>query len=108
MKVEDEKANSINAWTKARPQHSSCKGNLSPESDSLFASLSLPSLSLHLLLLLSLCFFFKILFIYYDRHRERGRDIAKGRSRIPMGSLMQDSIPGPQDHDLSQRQMLNH
>ena len=25
-----------------------------------------------------------------------------------MGSLMWDSIPGPQDHALSQRQMLNH
>ena len=31
-----------------------------------------------------------------------------GRSRLPDGSLMWDSIPGPWDYDLSQRQMLNH
>ena len=43
-----------------------------------------------------------------DTHRERGRDIVRGRSRLPMGSLMQDSIPGPWDHDLSQKQILNH
>ena len=36
-----------------------------------------------------------------QRHRQR-------ESRLPAGSLMQDSIPGPRDHDLSQRQMLNH
>ena len=34
------------------------------------------------------------LFIH-ERHRERGRDIGRGRSRLPVGSLMQDSIPGP-------------
>ena len=37
----------------------------------------------------------------HDRHRERGIDIGRGRSRLPMGSLMWDSISGSQDHDLS-------
>ena len=37
------------------------------------------------------------------RDTERGRDIGRGRSRLPMGSLMQNSIPGPWDHTLSQR-----
>ena len=37
------------------------------------------------------------------RDTERGRDTGRGRSRLPAGSPMQDSIPGPQDHDLSQR-----
>ena len=39
-------------------------------------------------------------------HTERGRGI--GRSRLPMGNPMWDSIPGPQDHNLSQRQTLNY
>ena len=42
------------------------------------------------------------------RDRKRGRDIGRGRSRLPTGSLMWDSISGPPDHDLSQRQTLNH
>ena len=42
-----------------------------------------------------------------DTQRE-SRDIGRGRSRLPVGSLMQDLIPGPWDHDLSQRQTLNH
>ena len=42
------------------------------------------------------------------RDTERGRDIGRGRSRIPVGSLMWDLIPGLWDHALSQRQMLNH
>uniref|UniRef100_A0A8C0LY59 Coiled-coil domain containing 88C n=1 Tax=Canis lupus familiaris TaxID=9615 RepID=A0A8C0LY59_CANLF len=46
-------------------------------------------------------FFFKILFIYERQRRDTGR----GRSRLPVGSLMWDSIPGTQDHDVSQRQM---
>ena len=44
------------------------------------------------------------------RDRERGRDIGRGRIRFPeggAGNLMWDSIPGPGDHDLSQRQTLN-
>ena len=41
------------------------------------------------------CFvlFIKILFIH-ERHTERGRDLGRGRSRLPIGSLMWDSIPG--------------
>ena len=51
-------------------------------------------------------FFLKILFIH-ERHR--GRDIGRGRGRLSAGrSLMQASILGLQDHDLSQRQMFNH
>ena len=43
-----------------------------------------------------------------ERHTDRGRDTGRGRSRLRMGSLMQDSIPRPRDYDLSQRQILNH
>ena len=42
------------------------------------------------------------------RDTEGGRDIGRDRSRIPAGSPMWDLIPGPRDHDLSQRQMFNH
>uniref|UniRef100_A0A8C0YWV2 Non-selective voltage-gated ion channel VDAC3 n=2 Tax=Canis lupus familiaris TaxID=9615 RepID=A0A8C0YWV2_CANLF len=48
-------------------------------------------------------FFFKIIYSL-----EIGRDTGRGRSRLPSGSLMQDSIPGPQDHHLNRRQTLNH
>ena len=41
-----------------------------------------------------------------DTHREA--DTGKGRSRLRVGSLIRDSIPGPRDHVPSQRQMLNH
>ena len=41
-----------------------------------------------------LSFLFKIFFIH-ERHIERGRDIGKGRSRLPPGNLMWDLIPGP-------------
>ena len=41
------------------------------------------------------------------RDREGGRDIGRRKSRLLIGSPMQDSIPEPQDHTLSQRQMLN-
>ena len=40
--------------------------------------------------------------------RERGRDTGRGRSRLPAGSPMRNLIPGPRDHALSRRQMLNH
>ena len=30
------------------------------------------------------------------RDTERGRDIGRGRSRLPAGSPMQDSVPGPE------------
>ena len=42
-----------------------------------------------------------------ERDRERGRDTGRGRSRLHVGSPTQDSIPGPWDHVLSGRQMLN-
>ena len=42
------------------------------------------------------------------RDIEKGRVTGRGRSRLPMGSLMRDSIPGPRDHDLSRRLTLNH
>ena len=42
------------------------------------------------------------------RDTERDRDTGRGRSRLPVGSPTRDLIPGPQDHDLSPRQMLNH
>ena len=43
----------------------------------------------------------KILFIH--EYTEKGRDIGRGRSRLPVGSLMQDLVPGPWDHNLNQR-----
>ena len=53
-------------------------------------------------------FILKILFIYsWETERERGRDIGRGRSRLHAGSPMLDSVPRPQDHTLSQSQMLN-
>ena len=42
------------------------------------------------------------------RDTERGRYIGRGRNRLIVGNLIQDSIPGPRDHALNQRQMLNH
>ena len=37
----------------------------------------------------------------------RGRDIGRGRSRLPAGSLMQNLIPGPWDHALALSQTLS-
>ena len=37
-----------------------------------------------------------------DTHRERQRDIGRGRSRLLKGSGMWDSIPGPQDHSTTE------
>ena len=48
-------------------------------------------------------FFLNLIYLFM-RDRERGRDISRGKSRLPMGSWMRDSIPRPQDHDPSQRQ----
>ena len=53
-------------------------------------------------------FFLRFYLLINETHTERGRDIGRGRSRLPAGSLMWDSIPGPWDHDPSQRQTLNH
>ena len=59
--------------------------------------------------------FFKNKDFIYLLERESARDSMSGvegqrerEKQIPhwAGSLMQDSIPGPQDHDLRQRQML--
>ena len=51
----------------------------------------------------SLSFFFKKDFCIYlfMRDRERGRDIGRGRSRLPTRSQMWDSILGLWDHTLS-------
>ena len=50
--------------------------------------------------------FFKCFIYPWETQRER--DIGRGRSRLPMGSHLWDLISGPQDHDLSQKQILNH
>ena len=42
------------------------------------------------------------------RDTERGRDIGRGRSRLPEGSLKQVLIPGLPGSLLNQRQMLSH
>ena len=47
-------------------------------------------------------FSFKIFFLFT---RVTGRDIDRGKSRLPMGSLIWDSISGPWDLNLSQRQI---
>ena len=46
-------------------------------------------------------------FFMRDTHTE-AEDISKGRSRLAVRSLMWDSILGPWDHALSQRQTLKH
>ena len=48
--------------------------------------------------------FLKIVFMYDP---ERGRDTGRGRSRLPAGSPMRDSIPCPQDQALGRRQTLH-
>ena len=35
-----------------------------------------------------------------ETERQRGSDIGRGRSRLHAVSLMQESIPGPQNHTL--------
>ena len=48
------------------------------------------------------------LFIYsWETQRERCRDTGRGRSRLHAGTPMLDLIPGPQDHALGWRQVLN-
>ena len=47
-------------------------------------------------------FFLKRFYLFtHERHRERGRDIGRGRSRFSARSLMRDLIPRPRDHTLS-------
>ena len=68
------------------------------------------------LILFSLCILYICIckYIYEDciylfmKHRERGRDTSRGRSRLLTGSPMWDLIPGPWDHSLSWRQTPNH
>ena len=52
--------------------------------------------------------FSTLFFLRFYLFIHEGRDIGRGRSRLPVGSPRRDSIPGPRDHYLSQRQMLNH
>ena len=56
------------------------------------------------------CFIFFKDFIYlYMGHTQRKAETqAEEATGSLWGSLMQDWIPGPQDHNLSQRQMFNH
>ena len=57
---------------------------------------------------LFLFLFLRFYSFIHQRCRERGRDIGRGRSRLPAETPKQNSIPGPWDHALSQRQTLNH
>ena len=52
-----------------------------------------------------LFFFFKDLFVH---ERVRGRDTGRRRTGSLRGAPLRYWIPGPRDHDLSQRQTLNH
>ena len=54
-----------------------------------------------------LFFFLRILFIH-ERHTKRVRHIGRKRTRLLLGSLMWDSILGPRDPDVSQRQTFNY
>ena len=51
-------------------------------------------------------FFLRLNLFIHERHGVRRRDIGRWRYRLFEGSLMRDSMPGPQDHDLRQRQTL--
>ena len=53
-----------------------------------------------------LSFFKDCVYIFMRTHRERQRHRQREK-KAPLRSLMQDSIPGPWDHDLSQRQPLS-
>ena len=57
---------------------------------------------------LIICFLKKILFMEEVSQHKWGRGSRRGRSRLQAawGNPMRGSIPGPCDHDLSQRQML--
>ena len=71
-------------------------------------SRSLKSVCQHYCLFYVTCsilfFFLKIFNLFiHERHRERGRDTGRGRSRLPAESPMQDSILGPWDHNLSRK-----
>ena len=75
-------------------------------------SLELPCYISVLWVFFGFVLFFLRFFIYSfmrdtERKRERGRDRDRERSRLHAGSPTWDSMLGPQDHGLSQRQMLN-
>ena len=54
-------------------------------------------------------YYFKKHFIYlFMKDRERQRHRQREKQAPSWGILMWGSIPGPRDHDLSQRQPLNH
>ena len=55
---------------------------------------------------LYMCVCIYYLFIH-ERHSERGRDTGRGRTRLPLGSPMWDSILRPWNHALGKRQTLN-
>ena len=44
--------------------------------------------------------FLRFYLFIHERWRKRQRHIGRGRGRLPAGSPMQDSIPGPQGHGL--------
>ena len=71
---------------------------------------NLENISLYCFLRRQFCFcyfsFFKRLYLFI-RDMEREAETGRVKGRLPAGSLMWDSLPGPQDHDLSQRQTLN-
>ena len=50
--------------------------------------------------------FLRFYLVTHERHREKGRDVGRGRSRPFAGSLMQDSIPGPEPQ--ADAQLLSH
>ena len=53
-------------------------------------------------------FFKDFYFFIRETYRERGRDIVRGRSRLPVWSPMWDLIPGSSGSLPDQRQTLNH
>ena len=52
-------------------------------------------------------YFLRFYLFIHERHRGRGRDTGRGRSRFQAGSPTWDPIPTLQDHALGQRQALN-
>ena len=54
-----------------------------------------------------LLLFLKIYLFVHERYTEAETQ-AEGEAGSQWGARWQDWIPGPQDHNLSQRQMLNH
>ena len=52
--------------------------------------------------------FLKIYIFINERHTERGRAADRGRSKLPAGSPMQDSILGPQDPRIPTRAKGRH